>query len=78
MPVRISAPGMKNMMPSSPQNRGSTSGSPTPKTISRSMDSAVESPALPIACRKMNAPLFTQDSAVMERNTRMHRTAKRV
>ena len=45
-PVMISESGMKKMMPSSPQNSGSSSGSPTPHTISRSMDSAVDTPPL--------------------------------
>ena len=41
----------------------------------RSVDSAVDGHARPMDCRKMNAPLFTQDSTVMDRNTRMANTA---
>ena len=65
--VRISETGMEYSTPSSPKNTGSISAKPTPKTISRTMESMVEAKALPIACKKINAALFTQANTVMQR-----------
>ena len=40
---------------------------PTPNTISLTMESMVDAAAFPIACRKMNAALFTQANTTMQR-----------
>ena len=58
----MSDTGIEYNTPSSPKKTGSSSASPTPNTISRAIDSSVEAAALPIACRKMNAALFTHAS----------------
>ena len=76
--VRMSAAAIKYRMPSSPKNRGSRRGNPTPKTISRRVESRVESPALPKACRKMKMPLLTQESVVAQRRIRMLFRAKSI
>ena len=65
--VKISESGMEYNTPSSPKKRGSKSAKPTPNTISRIMESAVDSAALPIACRKIKEALFTQAKTTMHR-----------
>ena len=47
--VRISDSGIEYKTPSRPKKSGSKSAKPTPKTISRTMDSSVDSAAFPIA-----------------------------
>ena len=53
--VRISDTGMEYSTPSSPKKIGRSSAKPTPKTISRTIESMVEAAAFPIACKKMLA-----------------------
>ena len=69
---------MEYRTPSSPKKTGSNSAKPTPKTISRTMDSAVDAAALPIACRKIKQALFTHAKITMHRYTRNALTAKSV
>lgn len=45
--VRASDTGMDQSTPSRPRNRGSSRANPTPNTISRTMDSTVDSRASP-------------------------------
>ena len=58
---------MEKSTPSSPKNSGRTRAKPTPKTISRTMESSVEDTALPMACRKIKQALLTQASTTMQR-----------
>ena len=76
--VSASDTGIEYSTPSRPKNRGSSSAKPTPNTTSRTIDSAVDSSALPMAWRKMNVPLFTVASGSMHRYTRNAFTAKSV
>lgn len=55
------------------QKGGNSRHSPTPKRISRTMDSPVEAAAFPIACRNMKAALFTQARMDMDRYMRKAR-----
>ena len=59
--VKKSETGMEYSTPSKPKKTGSSSAKPTPNTISRTMDSAVDAAALPIAWRKIKQALLTQD-----------------
>lgn len=59
--------GMEYSTPSSPKNRGSSRAKPTPNTTSRTMDRAVDSAALPMACKKMKQALLTQARMIMHR-----------
>ena len=43
------------------------SAKPTPNTISRTIESMIDANALPIACKKMNAALFTHAKIIMHR-----------
>lgn len=52
--VSMSETGMEQSTPLSPKYIGSNIANPTPKTISRIIDSVVDAAALPIACRKIN------------------------
>ena len=68
--VSISDIGMEYSTPSSPKNTGNINANPTPKTISLTMDSAVEATAFPIACKKINVALFTQAKIIMHKYMR--------
>ena len=76
--VSTSATGMKYRMPFSPIKIGSSSGRPTPKTISRIRERAVDCFALPRDCTKMKVPLFRQDSGSRQRKIRIVLIAKSV
>ena len=51
MNVSRSETGMEYSTPSRPKNTGSSRAKPTPNTTSRTMDSTVDSSALPRDCR---------------------------
>ena len=65
--VSKSDAGMEYKTPSRPKNTGSSSAKPTPNTISRTIESIVDSAALPMACMKMKVALFTQASGSRQR-----------
>ena len=65
--VRISDSGMEYSTPSNPKNRGRRSASPTPNTISRTIESNVDSTARPIACRKMKVALLMQAKTIIHK-----------
>ena len=65
--VRASERGIDQRTPSRPRKRGRSRAKPTPKTISRTIESIVDEAALPIAWRKMNAALFTQAKTTVQR-----------
>ena len=65
--VSTSLTGMEYSTPSRLKNSGSSSAKPTPNTTSRTMLSMVDTAALPMDCRKMNAALFTQARIIMHR-----------
>ena len=69
---------MEYRTPLSAKNLGSKIAKPTPKTTSRIIESAVDSAALPIACKKMKQALLTHASGSMQRYTRKARMAKSV
>ena len=57
----------ENKTPSSPQNRGSKTANPTPNTTSRSMESAVDAAAFPIACKKIKHALLIQAITIIHK-----------
>ncbi|CDC61344.1 unknown [Clostridium sp. CAG:448] len=63
----MSDTGMDQSTPESPKKRGKSRANPTPNTISRTMESRVDSTALPIACKKMKVALLTQARTIMHR-----------
>ena len=65
--VSISDTGMEYRTPSSPKNKGRIRANPTPKTISRIIESIVDDTALPIACRNINAALLMQAKMTVQR-----------
>lgn len=65
--VRASENGIDHRTPSRPKKAGSRRAKPTPKSISRDIDRAVEAAALPMACRKIKAALLTQAKTTAQR-----------
>ena len=76
--VKTSETGIEYKTPSSPKNKGSNKVRPTPNTISRTIDSIVDSTAFPIACKNIKVALFMQARTIMQRYMRKAFTAKSV
>ena len=58
---------MEYKTPSSPQNMGSKTANPTPNATSRSIESAVDAAAFPMACKKMKHALLMQAIIIIHR-----------
>lgn len=65
--MSMSDTGIEYSTPSRPKTIGRASAKPTPNTISRIMERAVDAAAFPIACRNINVALFTHAGISMHK-----------
>ena len=76
--VKASDTGIEYKTPSRAKNLGKTNAKATPNTMSRTIESSVDSIAFPIACIKIKVALLIHAKIIMQRYIRKAFIAKSV